>query len=215
MGRTKQVKRTATGLPKAERDALANRRRIQEEAAIQEIKALTTDDALRIIVHTSPDNPLVLARKLRRREDEGGDSDPILTYDESEPITDDLVRKIVELKNEPTDKWRPTPAELVFGLTMNVKLFFEYGEPGDVRECIELLQPVLETMQKDGTYSDTTDGDTMWKVLGEGEGLPQDASWDLVTLQNLTEDNWLGWIDEVAKAKRRELRALYTGLQFA
>lgn len=210
MARTKQIKRPATEVPKAEREALAKKRRIKVETAIREIEALSTDDALRIIVHTSPDNPLELARTLRRREYNYGDSDPTLTYDASKPITDDLVRKIVDINKENTDQWRPTPAELIFGLTFSYKLFFEYGEPGDVHECILRLKPVLETMQVDGTYTDAPEGDTMWAVLGEGEDLPEGASWDIVTLKKLTEDSWTGWIDEVAIDRRREIRALYT-----
>ena len=101
--RTKQLKRTVNGLPKADREALA-RDRLQQEAAItQEIKALTTDEALHVIVHTSleNENPLVLARKLRRHENDDGHAEQILIFDKSKPITDELARQLFEIKTRP------------------------------------------------------------------------------------------------------------------
>ena len=210
--RTKQVKRTVNGLPKADREALA-RDRLQQEAAItQEIEALTTDEALRVIVHTSleNENPLVPARNLRRHENDDGHAEPILIFDEYKPITDELARQLFEIKNETIDQWRPTPAQLLFGLTMNERLLIDYNEPPQVWTALRQIKPVLEGMQTDGTYKDDLEGDTMWTVLFASAGdeeLPQGAPWHLTTLHKLMMDEyWPSWLEEVAKTKHIELR---------
>ena len=212
MARTKQVKRLLNGVSKAERDALVNLRTIKQEAIIVAIRALDTDNALRLIVRASNLNVSALARKLRQHEDEDDDEDDEdKVPDVAPPITDKLVLKLIEFKKESTDKWTPTPTELLFAVTVNVSLFNAPGN-GDVMECMEKLEQVIKRMRKDGTYNDAPEADSMWEILGHGNELPQDASWDLLTLQTLVMeevDRWPGWLEQAAMDKRSELRAIY------
>lgn len=207
--RTVQVKRTADGDEKPDSAEVAS---IKAEVA-----ALSSEDAVRAIVHASGLDADALALAIICDDEV---LDPCHSASNAA-----LVLQIDEIKKEDKSVWSPSAAVMLFGIVVNSEVL-QTDETAE-SDCIDALELVLTRMNEDGTYGlreDAEDEDaessndevtddepgSMWDVLNDDATLWVEENNLVLRLLGEAVDPAPDWFLSVAKAKKNELRALFT-----